>query len=147
MPGKVNPTQAEALTMVCAQIMGNDTTISVAGSNGHFELNVFKPVMITALLQSATLIADACISFSDHCVTGIEPELKRIAGNLENSLMLVTALNNHIGYDNSARIAKKAYDDNLTLKEAALALNLLTEQQFDEWIVPAEMIRPFKRKS
>jgi fumarate hydratase class II len=146
MPGKVNPTQVESLTMVCAQIMGNDTTISVAGSNGHFELNVFKPVMINALLQSSTLIADACKSFSDHCVIGIKPNLERIAGNLNNSLMLVTALNNHIGYDNAARIAKKAFADNLTLKEAALELHLLTEKQFDEWIVPEEMIHPFKRK-
>ena len=147
MPGKINPTQTEALTMVCAQIMGNDTTISVAGSNGHFELNVFKPVMINALLQSATLIADACKAFNDYCVIGIEPDLERIAGNLNNSLMLVTALNNHIGYENVARIVKKAYADNLTLKEAALELNLLTEQQFDEWVVPAEMIHPFKIKS
>jgi fumarate hydratase class II len=146
MPGKVNPTQVESLTMVCAQIMGNDTTISVAGSNGHFELNVFKPVIISALLQSATLIADSCKTFSDHCVIGIKPNLERIAGNLNNSLMLVTALNNHIGYDNAARIAKKAYADNLTLKEAALELQLLTEKQFDEWIVPEEMIHPFKRK-
>jgi len=147
MPGKINPTQTEALTMVCAQIMGNDTTISVAGSNGHFELNVFKPVMINALLQSATLIADDCKAFNDYCVIGIEPDLERIAGNLNNSLMLVTALNNHIGYENVARIVKKAYADNLTLKEAALELNLLTEQQFDEWVVPAEMIHPFKIKS
>jgi len=103
MPGKVNPTQTEALTMVCAQIMGNDTTISVAGSNGHFELNVFKPVMINALLQSATLIADACKSFNNSCVIGIQPNLERIAENLNNSLMLVTVLNDHIGYENAAR--------------------------------------------
>ena len=146
MPGKVNPTQTEALTMVCAQIMGNDTTISIAGSNGHFELNVFKPVMINALLQSATLIADACKAFNDYCAIGIEPDLERIAANLNNSLMLVTALNNHIGYENAARIVKKAYADNLTLKEAALELNLLTEQQFDEWVIPEEMIRPIQRK-
>jgi fumarate hydratase class II len=146
MPGKINPTQAEALTMVCAQIMGNDTTISVAGSNGHFELNVFKPVMISALLQSATLIADACKTFSDHCIIGIEPNLERIKENLTNSLMLVTALNNHIGYENAARITKKASADNLTLKEAAIELNLMTGQQFDEWIIPAEMIHPDKRK-
>jgi len=146
MPGKINPTHTEALTMVCAQIMGNDTTISIAGSNGQFELNVFKPVMINALLQSATLIADACKAFSDYCIIGIEPNLERIEENLNNSLMLVTVLNNHIGYENAARIVKKAYTDNLTLKEAALELNLLTEQQFDEWVVPAEMIRPFKRK-
>ncbi len=145
MPGKINPSQAEALTMVCAQIMGNDTTISVAGSNGHFELNVFKPVMINALLQSATLLADACISFNDYCVAGIEPNRGRIEENLRNSLMLVTALNIHIGYDNAARIAKKAHADNSTLKKAALELGLLTEQQFDEWIVPAEMIHPYKK--
>ena len=146
MPGKVNPTQAEAMTMVCAQIMGNDTTISVAGSNGHFELNVFKPVMISALLQSATLIADACKAFNTFCVSGIEPNLKRIEENLQNSLMLVTVLNNHIGYENAAKIAREAYVSNLTLREAALKLNLLTEQQFDEWVVPEEMIHPFTKK-
>jgi len=146
MPGKVNPTQTEAMTMVCAQIMGNDTTISVAGSNGHLELNVFKPVMISALLQSATLIADACNTFNRYCVSGIEPILERIAENLKNSLMLVTALNNHIGYENAAKIAKEAYVNNLTLKEAALKLNLLTEQQFDKWVVPAEMTHPIKKK-
>ena len=144
MPGKVNPTQAEALTMVCAQVMGNDTTISIAGPNGQFELNVFKPVMISALLQSSTLIADACKSFNDHCAVGIEPNPDRIEKNLSDSLMLVTALNTHIGYENAARIAKKAYDDNSTLKKAALELGLLTEQQFDEWIVPAKMIGPDK---
>jgi len=144
MPGKVNPTQVEALTMVCAQVMGNDTTISVAGSSGHFELNVFKPVMINALLQSASLIADACRSFNDHCVTGIEPNKVRIDENLRNSLMLVTALNPHIGYENAAKIAKKAYADNSSLKKAALDLGLLTEQQFDEWVVPGDMISPMK---
>lgn len=146
MPGKVNPTQAEALTMVCAQIMGNDTTITIAGSNGHFELNVYKPVMISALLQSATLIADACRAFNDFCVAGIEPNQKRIAENLKNSLMLVTALNNHIGYENAARIANEAYTGNLTLKEAALKLRFLTGEEFDRWVVPAEMIRPMKKK-
>ncbi len=144
MPGKVNPTQTEAMTMVCAQIMGNDTTISIAGSNGHFELNVFKPVMISAFLQSATLLADACRAFSDYCVAGIEPNLERIEENLNNSLMLVTALSPHIGYENAAKIAKKAYDDNTTLKKAALELGLLTEQQFDEWVVPENMIGPGK---
>ena len=144
MPGKVNPTQAEALTMVCAQIIGNDATISFAGSNGHFELNVFKPVMINALLQSATLIADACQSFNDRCVVGIEPNFDRINKNVNRSLMLVTALNPHIGYENAAKIAKKAYDANITLKEAALELGLLTEQQFDEWIVPGNMTGPLK---
>ena len=144
MPGKVNPTQTEALTMVCAQIMGNDTTISFAGANGHFELNVIKPVMINALLQSATLIADACKSFNDHCVSGIEPNLERIDENLQNSLMLVTALNPHIGYENAAKIAKKAFTDHLSLKEAALALCLITEQQYDEWVVPKDMTGPLK---
>jgi fumarate hydratase class II len=144
MPGKVNPTQAESLTMVCAQVMGNDTTITVAGAGGHFELNVFKPVMISALLQSATLIADACRSFSEHCVSGIEPNVARIDEHLQKSLMLVTALNPHIGYEAAARIAKKAYDDHSTLKKAALGLGLLTEQQFDEWVNPQDMIGPMK---
>lgn len=145
MPGKVNPTQTEAMTMVCAQIMGNDTTITVAGSNGHFELNVFKPVMISAFLQSATLIADSCKVFNDFCIAGIEPNRERIEENLKNSLMLVTALNNYIGYENATRIAKEAFTNNLTLKEAAVKLHLLTEQQFDEWVVPAEMTHPMKR--
>ena len=146
MPGKINPTQTEAMTMVCAQIMGNDTTITVAGSNGHLELNVFKPVMISALLQSATLIADACRVFNDFCAAGIEPNHKRIEENLKNSLMLVTALNNHIGYENSARIVNEAYTCNLSLKEAALKLRLLTEEEFDKWVVPAEMTGPMKSK-
>jgi len=144
MPGKVNPTQTEAMTMVCVQIMGNDTTVSVAGSNGHFELNVFKPVVINALLQSASLIADACNAFNVHCVMGIEPNMKRIEENLNNSLMLVTALNIHIGYENAAKIAKKAYAENLTLKKAAVESGLLTEKQFDEWVVPGDMIDPLK---
>jgi len=144
MPGKVNPTQVEALTMVCAQIIGNDTTISFAGSYGHFELNTFKPVMISALLQSASLLADACISFNDRCAIGIEPNLERIEENLNNSLMLVTALNPHIGYENAAKIAKKAYADNSTLKKAALELGLITEQQFDDWVVPRDMTHPMK---
>jgi fumarate hydratase class II len=145
MPGKVNPTQTEALTMVCAQIMGNDTTISVAGSGGQFELNVYKPVMISALLQSAGLIADASRAFSDFCVAGIKPNRERIKINLQNSLMLVTALNTHIGYENAAKIARKAYADNITLKKAAIELGFLTEQQFDDWIVPEKMIKPEKR--
>jgi len=144
MPGKVNPTQTEAMTMVCVQVMGNDTTISMAGSFGQFELNVFKPVMINALLQSATLIADACKAFNNYCVIGIEPNLKRIEENLNHSLMLVTALNPHIGYENAAKIAKKAYAENTTLKEAALMLGLLTEQQFNKWIIPRNMIDPMK---
>jgi fumarate hydratase class II len=140
MPGKVNPTQVEALTMVCVQVMGNDTTISIAGSNGQFELNVYKPVMINAFLQSATLLGDACRSFNEHCAAGIEPNRIRISQHLSNSLMLVTALNTHIGYENAAKIAKKAHAENITLKEAAIALGLLTAEQFDEWVVPEKMI-------
>ncbi|MCH2156148.1 MAG: class II fumarate hydratase [Opitutales bacterium] len=143
MPGKVNPTQCEAITMVCAQVMGNDTTITVAGSNGHFELNVFKPVMVNAFLQSATLLGDACQAFNDHCAVGIEPNLERIGEHVSNSLMLVTALNRHIGYDNAAKIAKKAHAEGTSLKEAALALKLLTEEQFDAWVVPGDMIGSF----
>lgn len=140
MPGKVNPTQVEALTMVCAQVMGNDTTVSIAASNGQFELNVFKPVIINAFLQSATLLGDACCSFNDRCAAGIEPNRERIDQLLKNSLMLVTALNTHTGYENAAKIAKKAYAENLTLKEAALALHLLTEAEFDAWVDPAKMV-------
>lgn len=144
MPGKVNPTQVEALTMVCTQIIGNETTVSFAGSYGHFELNTFKPVMISALLQSASLLADACMSFNDRCAIGIEPNLERIEENLNNSLMLVIALNPHIGYENAAKIAKKAYADNSTLKKAALELGLISEQQFDGWVVPGDMTHPMK---
>lgn len=140
MPGKVNPTQPEALTMVCAQVIGNDVTINVGGTHGHFQLNVFKPVMIANLLQSARLLGDACVSFNDHCVAGIEPNLPNIRKNLENSLMLVTALNTHIGYDNAAKIAKKAHTENKTLREAALELGLVTEDQFNEWVDPRKMI-------
>lgn len=139
MPGKVNPTQVEALTMVCAQIIGNDTTIAIGGMNGHFELNVFKPVMIANFLQSATLLADACKTFTDNCVAGIEPNRNRIKSHLDNSLMLVTALNTHIGYENAAKIAKKAHKESKTLKEAAVELKLLTAEQFDEWVVPSKM--------
>ena len=142
MPGKVNPTQCEALTMACAQVMGNNTAVSVAGSNGHFELNVFKPVMIYNVLQSIRLLADSCKSFTDNCVTGIEANEARITEQMNNSLMLVTALNPHIGYDNAAKIAKKAYADGSTLKEAGLALGLLTAEQFDEWIDPVSMTKP-----
>ncbi len=142
MPGKVNPTQVEALTMVCAQVMGNDTTITIAGSNGHFELNVFKPVMIHAFLQSARLLGDACQAFNDNCAVGIEPNQSRINEHLENSLMLVTALNPHIGYDKAAKIAKKAHAENTSLKEAAIELGILTGEQFDEWVVPALMTGP-----
>ena len=140
MPGKVNPTQAEALTMVCAQVIGNDAAITAGGMQGHFQLNVFKPVMVYNLLMSARLIGDACVSFNDNCATGIEPNYPYIQKNLENSLMLVTALNTHIGYENAAAIAKKAHAEGITLKEAALALNMLTEEEFDEWVDPAKMI-------
>jgi fumarate hydratase class II len=142
MPGKVNPTQCEAMTMVCAQVMGNNVAVSVGGSNGHMELNVFKPVIIFNVLQSIRLLADASVSFTDQCVDGIEANEARIEKLLNESLMLVTALNPHIGYDNAAKIAKKAHADGTTLKEAGLALGLLTEEQFDEWIVPADMIKP-----
>ncbi len=142
MPGKVNPTQCEALTMVCAQVMGNHVAVTVAGSNGHFELNVFKPVMIYNVLQSIRLLSDSVRSFTENCVVGIEANESRIADLMENSLMLVTALNPHIGYDNAAKIAKKAYEDGTSLKEAAIALKLLTEEQFQEWVRPEKMIGP-----
>ena len=142
MPGKVNPTQCEALTMVCAQVMGNHVAVTVAGSNGHFELNVFKPVMIYNLLQSIRLVADASMSFTDNCVAGIQANHPRIRELLENSLMLVTALNPHIGYDNAAKVAKKAHAEGTTLKQAALSLELLTEEQFDEWVRPEAMVGP-----
>lgn len=140
MPGKVNPTQSEALTMVCAQVIGNDVAVTCGGMNGHFELNVFKPMMIFNTLNSARLLGDACESFDEHCAQGIEPNYDRIELHLNNSLMLVTALNTHIGYDNAAKIAKKAYNDNTTLKEAAIELNLLTAEQFDEWVRPESMV-------
>lgn len=139
MPGKVNPTQCEALTMVCAQVMGLDSAISIGGATGHFELNVFKPMMIFNLLTQARLIGDACQSFNDNCAIGIEPNHDEIKDKLEKSLMLVTALNTHIGYENAAKIAKKAYSDNTTLREAAIELGLLTSEQFDEWVVPEKM--------
>ena len=142
MPGKVNPTQCEALTMVCAQVMGNQVAVSIAGSNGHMELNVFKPVMIYNVLQSIRLLSDATRSFTDNCVTGIEANEARIEKLLNESLMLVTALNPHIGYDNAAKIAKKAHADGTTLKEAGMELGLLTEEQFEQWIVPQDMIKP-----
>ncbi|MBD8489558.1 class II fumarate hydratase [Echinicola sp. CAU 1574] len=144
MPGKVNPTQAEAMTMVCAQVIGNDTAVSVGGSNGHFELNVFKPMMIHNLLTSARLLGDACVSFHDNCVIGIEPNRPFIKKHLENSLMLVTALNTHIGYENAAAIAKKAHKEGTSLREAAIALGLLTDEQFDEWVKPEDMIGSLK---
>lgn len=142
MPGKVNPTQSEALTMVAAQVMGNHTTITIAGATGHFELNVFKPVIAYNLLQSIRLLADAARSFTDNCVVGIVANEGRIATLLNESLMLVTALNPHIGYDNAARIAKKAHHDGTSLKAAGIALGLLTAEQFDTWVIPADMIHP-----
>jgi fumarate hydratase class II len=142
MPGKVNPTQCEALTMVCAQVMGNHTTVTIAGASGHFELNVFKPVMVYSVLQSIRLLADACISFTRNCVVGIEADELRIRSLMENSLMLVTALNPHIGYDNAAKIAKKAYQDGSSLKSAGIELGLLTEHEFDLWINPLNMTQP-----
>lgn len=144
MPGKVNPTQAEALTMVATQVMGNDVAITFGGATGHYELNVFKPVMIANFIESARLIGDACVSFNDHCAIGIEPNLEGIKNHLDNSLMLVTALNPHIGYDNAANIAKKAHQENTSLREAALSLGLLTNEQFDEWVRPEEMIGGLK---
>lgn len=140
MPGKVNPTQAEALTMVCAQVMGNDVAINVGGSNGHFELNVFKPMMINNFLESARLIGDACSSFNVNCAVGIEPNHERIVQNLNNSLMLVTALNTHIGYEKAAKIAKKAHMEGTTLKDAAIGLEYLTAEEFDSWVDPSKMI-------
>ncbi len=142
MPGKVNPTQAEALTMVCAQVMGNHVAITVAGSNGHFELNVFKPVMIYNLLQSARLIGDACDSFRANCIEGLAANEAHIRALMERSLMLVTALNPHIGYDKAAQVAKKAHAEGTTLKEAAVALGLLTAAQFDDWVKPEDMLGP-----
>ena len=142
MPGKVNPTQSEAMTMVAAQVIGNDTAINIGGSSGNFELNVFKPVMIYNLLQSIRLLADSCRSFNDHCVAGIEPNKTQIEKHLNASLMLVTALNPHIGYDNAAKVAKKAYQENTTLKESAVALGLLTDEEFDEKVRPEKMTGP-----
>ncbi len=141
MPGKVNPTQCEALTMVCAQVIGNDVATSIGGMNGHFELNVYKPLMAYNILNSSRLIADACSSFNDNCAKGIEPNKKVIENHLNNSLMLVTALNNHIGYDNAAKIAKKAHKEGTSLKEAAISLNLVSEKDFDKWVDPKKMIK------
>ncbi|MDE3060102.1 MAG: class II fumarate hydratase [Pseudomonadota bacterium] len=142
MPGKVNPTQCEAMTMVCTQVMGNHVTVSIAGSQGHFELNVFKPVIIYNVLQSIRLIADASISFTDNCVVGIEANKDRINKLMQESLMLVTALNPHIGYDNAAKIAKKAHKEGTSLKAAGIALGLLTGEQFDQWVKPETMLGP-----
>jgi fumarate hydratase class II len=144
MPGKVNPTQPEALTMVCAQVIGNDVAVSVGGSTGHFELNVFKPLIAANVLHSARLIGDACVSFNNNCAVGIEPNNAAIKENLDNSLMLVTALNTHIGYDNAAKIAKKAHKEGTTLKQAAIALELLTAEEFDQWVRPEDMVGNLK---
>ena len=142
MPGKVNPTQSEAMTMVVAQVMGNDVTINMAGASGNFELNVFMPVIGYNLLQSIRLLADTCDSFNDHCAVGIEPVTEKIDYFLHNSLMLVTALNRHVGYENAAKIAKTAYKENKTLKQVAVELGLLTDAQFDEWVKPEAMTNP-----
>jgi fumarate hydratase class II len=140
MPGKVNPTQPEALTMVCAQVIGNDVAATIGGATGHFELNVFKPVIAANVLQSARLIGDACVSFNDNCAVGIEPNYEMIKQHVENSLMLVTALNPHIGYENAAKIAKKAHKENKTLRETAIELGLLTDDQFTQWVDPKKMV-------
>ena len=140
MPGKVNPTQAEALTMVCAQVVGNDVAVAVGGMTGHYELNVFKPLMASNLLSSARLLGDSCVSFNNNCAVGIEPNYARLEQNLNNSLMLVTALNTHIGYEKAAKIAKTAHQNGTTLKEEALNLGYLTEEEFDEWVDPSKMI-------
>jgi fumarate hydratase class II len=142
MPGKVNPTQSEAMTMVCLQVIGNDTAIAVAGTQGNFELNVFKPLIIRNLLHSITLLADACVSFTEFCVLGIEPDRKRIASYVENSLMLVTALSPHIGYDNAAKVAKKAHADNTTLRQACAELGFLKPEEFDRYVQPNKMLAP-----
>ncbi|MDZ4710201.1 MAG: class II fumarate hydratase [Saprospiraceae bacterium] len=140
MPGKVNPTQSEAMTMAMAQVIGNDVAINIGGMNGHFELNVFKPMIIYNFLISARLIGDACDSFTEHCIKGLEPNLARIKFNLDNSLMLVTALNNKIGYDKAAEIAKKAHHEHSTLKEAAIILGYVSAEQFDAWVKPEDMV-------
>lgn len=142
MPGKVNPTQSEALTMVCCQVMGNHTAITIGGSQGNFELNVFKPMMIHNLLHSIRILSDACVAFGERCIDGLEANRENIQNHLDNSLMLVTALNNHIGYDKAAKIAKNAHENGLTLRESAIGLGLLTNKQFDEWVRPEEMIGP-----
>jgi fumarate hydratase class II len=142
MPGKVNPTQAEALSMLCAQVMANDVAVNIGGASGHLELNVYKPLVIHAFLQSARLLADGCRSFDEHCARGIQPDERRIAELLERSLMLVTALAPHIGYDRAAEIAKKAHREGSSLREAALALGYVSAQDFDRWVKPEGMIGP-----
>ena len=145
MPGKVNPTQCEAMTMLCTQVMGNDVTIGFSGASGNFELNVYRPVLAYNILQSIRLLSDGCNSFTEHAIAGIEPNEERIEHNLYNSLMLVTALNPHIGYDKSAEVAKKAYKDNITLREAIIELGYLTGDKFDKLVQPADMIKPRKK--
>jgi len=140
MPGKVNPTQPEAMTMACAQVLGNDVAVNIGGTHGHFQLNVFKPLMISNVLLSARLIGDACVSFNDNCAVGIEPNTEVINRHLHNTLMLVTALNPHIGYDNAAKIAKKAHKEHKTLREAALELGLLTDEEFTKIVDPMKMV-------
>jgi fumarate hydratase class II len=142
MPGKVNPTQCEAMTMVCAQVMGNDVAVGIAGASGTFELNVYKPLIGYAVLQSIGLLADACASFEQHCARGIAPDRAEIERKLERSLMLVTALSPHIGYDNAAKVAKKAHAEGSTLEHAAVALGLVTHEQFAQWVRPEDMVGP-----
>ena len=144
MPGKVNPTQCEAMTMVCAQVMGNDVAITVGGAQGHYELNVFKPVMAANFLQSARLIGDACVSFTENCAVGIEPNYENLKKNLDNSLMLVTALNTKIGYEKAAKIAKTAHQNGTTLKEESINLGYLTAEEFDAWVRPEDMCGSLK---
>ncbi|MEB3227118.1 MAG: lyase family protein, partial [Synechocystis sp.] len=142
MPGKVNPTQCEAMTMVCVQVMGNDAAIGFAASQGNFELNVFKPVIIHNLMHSLQILSDACNTFRQHLVEGLVVNETQVKAFLENSLMLVTALNPHIGYDNAAKVAKTAFQQNITLKQAAVELGFLSPQQFDQWVIPEQMVKP-----
>jgi fumarate hydratase class II len=142
MPGKINPTQSEALTMVAVHVFGNDVSVGMAGAQGHFQLNVFKPVILHNVLESAELLADGCLSFNDNCARGIEPNEKRIKEHLDNSLMLVTALNPHIGYEKAAQIAIKAHREDTSLRDAALGLGFVTGEQFDKWVRPEDMIHP-----
>merc|ERR1711920_379063 len=142
MPGKVNPTQCEAVTMVCAQVMGNQTAVTMGGATGQFELNPFKPVLISNLLSSVRLIGDACVAFTDNCVVGIKPNVDTIERLMKNSLMLVTALSPHIGYDKSSKISKKAFNDRTTLKEAGVELGYLTSEEYDQWVIPADVVHP-----
>lgn len=144
MPGKVNPTQSEAMTMVCAQVVGNDMAVAVGGMNGHFELNVFKPVIVFNVLNSIRLLSDACESFDEHCVHGIEVNRAQVKRHLDNSLMLVTALNPHIGYDNAAKVAKYAHENDTTLKDAAQKLGLMEPAKFDQLVRPEDMLGPIK---